>query len=292
MIARIYRTVLPFGIRKVIANVRSEIFWLRFNKFFKENPELKLKYENEIRFFDKIKRGLVFPYEFALKYNEKDVQVQRDESKALYYVMHGDKKLYFPESMSIEKIQNIYNSLLMEQDMKSPHRYLTKEFNITEETILADVGCAEGILALESIERAKRVYLFEYDTEWVKALEATFMPWQDKVTIVPKYVSDKSGGNTTTIDDYFRDIQGSLLIKMDVEGSEETVLAGAAETLNREHIKILCCTYHRQNDSEKFRQFFNAKGFQTEFSEGYMFFMQDKLFKPPYFRKGLIRAWK
>jgi hypothetical protein len=292
MIARIYRTVLPLGIRKAIANARSEIFWLRFNKFFKENPELKLKYENEIRFFDKIKRGLVFPYEFALKYKEKDIQVKRDESKALYYVMHGDKKLYFPESMSIEKIQNIYNSLLMEQDMKSPHRYLTKEFNITEETILADVGCAEGILALESIERAKRVYLFEYDTEWVKALEATFMPWQDKVTIVPKYVSDKSGSNTTTIDDYFRYIQGSLLIKMDVEGSEEAVLAGAAETLNREHIKILCCTYHRQNDSEKFRQFFNSKGFQTEFSEGYMFFMQDKFIKPPYFRKGLIRAWK
>lgn len=296
MIKKIYRAVIPKKIRKEISAARvrknNKILWLEFREFFKDNLKLKMKYEKEIQFLEKKNELMTFPYEFALKYNPEDVNVSRNTINGLCYVVHCGKELYFPRKMSREEIQEKYNNLLIEQDVKSPHRYLTKTFDIDEGMIVADVGCAEGVLALEAIEKVKRVYLFECKKEWVEALNATFMPWQDKVILVQKYVSDTVNGDTTTIDAYLKDCRDSILIKMDVEGAEASVLTGSRKTLDKDNVEIICCTYHRQNDAEEFQQLFSSKGFQTEFTDGYIFWKYDKIFKPPYFRKGLIRAWK
>ncbi|MDD4564166.1 MAG: FkbM family methyltransferase [Eubacteriales bacterium] len=296
MIKWIYRAVVPEKIRKAIniprVKKKTKILWLQFREFFKNNPESKLKYEKEIRFFEQRNQFQIFPYEFTLKYNPENVIVQKDINNGLHYVMHCGKRLYFPRKMPREEIQKKYNNLMIEQDAESPHRYLTEAFGIDKGMILADVGCAEGMLSLEVIELTKKVYLFEYKKEWVDALNATFMQWKDKVTIVQKYVSDTRSNNTTTIDNFFKDSHDSLLIKMDVEGAESKVLSGGNETLKGKNVKVICCTYHKQNDAEEFQQLLNSKGYKTEFTDGYMFWKSDKSFKPPYFRKGLIRGWK
>ena len=82
----------------------------------------------------------------------------------------------------------------MEQDHRSPHRYFDhiEEF---KDKVLLDVGAAEGILSLMAIEQVKHVYLFECSEDWIDALNKTFEPWKDKVTIIKKFVSDKDDEN-------------------------------------------------------------------------------------------------
>lgn len=51
-------------------------------------------------------------------------------------------------------------------------------------SIVADIGTAEGIFALNIIHSVKKVYLFECDPEWIIPLEKTFAPWINKIEIV------------------------------------------------------------------------------------------------------------
>ena len=93
--------------------------------------------------------------------------------------------------------------------------------------VFVDVGCAEGYSSLEIIEEAKHVYLFEQDEQWLEAIRATFEPWQDKVTIVQKYVSDHNSSREQTLDDFFNNQTNEhLFLKMDIEGAERHALAG------------------------------------------------------------------
>lgn len=43
-----------------------------------------------------------------------------------------------------EKAETYYRYILLEQDEKSPHRYLTSEFDVSEGDVVVDVGVAEG----------------------------------------------------------------------------------------------------------------------------------------------------
>ena len=67
--------------------------------------------------------------------------------------------------------------------------YVFLSYSSLEDVTLLDVGAAEGFFALSVIEHVKEIILFECDVEWIKALEATFKPWKDKVFIINKYVS-------------------------------------------------------------------------------------------------------
>ncbi len=66
--------------------------------------------------------------------------------------------MFFKRSWSEEKIRKYFNELLIEQDIRSPHLYLTNDFNTTEETTIADVGVAEGNSSLSVVEKAKSLY--------------------------------------------------------------------------------------------------------------------------------------
>ena len=110
--------------------------------------------------------------------------------------------------------------IAVEQDSASPHRYLTDNFNVTEGSVIADVGAAEGNFSLSVIEKVAHTYIFEPDPAWVKALEATFAPWIEKVTIVQKLVGNQTTGNYITLDDYFRDKNKPDFIKADVDNAD------------------------------------------------------------------------
>jgi hypothetical protein len=296
VIKRLLKSIMPWAIRVALSEYKNSLLdadlLARINKYFEKNDKDKEKYKRELELLNTTKTVNVFPYSFVYKYNAKDILVTKDKKSGLSYVLHNNRKLYFPKGISKRDIQQIYSSLLVEQDNNSPHKYLTETFNISDKDIFVDVGSAEGILSLDLVDKAKAVYLFEYEERWIEALEATFAPWKDKVTIVKKYVSDKVSEHETTIDSYFREFQENLLIKIDVEGAESSVLSGATETLKKDNVKIICCTYHKQEDAEKFEMLLNRLGYKTEFSNGYMLWKYCKELKPPFFRKGLIRAWK
>src|SRR5215213_5118684 len=98
--------------------------------------------EQEVINFLKKNKPAIFPYSFPKKYKQENIQVYKDEQLGLNYVIENGKRLYFKRSWSAEVIQEKYNFLLMEQDIDSPHRYLTDSFSVEENDVVADIGVA------------------------------------------------------------------------------------------------------------------------------------------------------
>lgn len=93
---------------------------------------------------------------------------------------------------------------------------MTSRFTVEEGEVLFDIGCAEGNIALAHVEKAGRVVLFECDEEWIEALNATFAPWKEKVTIIPKLVSSHTHEATVSIGDFLKTFpQKPHFVKMD-----------------------------------------------------------------------------
>lgn len=250
----------------------------------------ELNFKSEISYLKE--NGLtVFPYPFEKKYKNRDVIVGYD--KGMQFVEYFGKKMFFQKSHSVEHIKYYFNSILMEQDKDSPHRYCDGQFQVQCGDTIVDLGVAEGNFSLEHVDRAEKVFLFESNPKWVEALKRTFEPYSEKVEIINKEVSESSAENQIALDDIPFLSQRPLLIKIDVDGAEVSVLKGMTKLLKEnENIKIAICTYHSQNDSEEFEVFFKDLGFETKFSPGYMLFYHDKKIKRPFFRKGVLRAWK
>ncbi|NLY25878.1 MAG: methyltransferase [Bacteroidales bacterium] len=228
---------------------------------------------------------------FQEKYDAGEVEVFTDPSNGLPYVITDGKRLYFKRSQNRRTVQLMFNGLRIEQDAEAPHCYTDADFRITEDEILADVGCAEGYFSLMHIEKTKRIYLFEQDREWIEALEATFSPWREKISIIPRFVSDRDNNNEITLDNYFRETEEKPgFYKIDVEGAEASVLKGMEELL-RAPVKIALCTYHHQHDFELFSRFFKEHRFHHRPNRGLMIYQNDLAeTTPPFFRRCMIKA--
>lgn len=240
------------------------------------------------------KEGMsVFPYHFREKYKKSDIVVYSDSESGMNYVKHDNKNLYFPPDMDEKDVQTVYSSLLVEQDPQSPHRYLSEEFNIDPDSILMDIGAAEGILSLDLVEKVHKVFLFEVDERWIKALSKTFEPWKEKIVIINKYVSDIDNETSVKLDTLKSQFdRNSIFLKLDVEGAEEKVLKGAQDILTSDkyNCKSAICTYHNQKDYDTLSRLMTNFGYNVEATDGYMLFIYDPHISAPYFRKGLIRC--
>ena len=157
------------------------------NHYFDHNVAKKEEYRQEIRFLNESSntsniRTFIFPYSFVSRHRSEDVEVNVDNETGLLYVMHSGKKLFYNRDYTTkEGVQRRYNSVCIEQDEQSPHRYLSKTFNIDDNSVVADIGAAEGNFSVDIIDRARMLYVFEPDAKWVEALSKTFEPWKHKV---------------------------------------------------------------------------------------------------------------
>ena len=247
-----------------------------------------------------------FNYPYAAKYRFKKVKVYLDPQNGLHYVITKEqKRLYFKRNQSRSQISKNYISLCMEQDEHSPHYYCFNLPDISPNTVLADIGAADGNFSLKFIEKIKKLYLFECNPDWIEALEATFRPWKEKVEIINKYVLDdeekereQKKNNSISLDRFFDDKEKPTLVKMDVEGVEAKILAGARKLLAHKSISdLLICTYHRHGDEQKLTQILCENGYSVKPSEGYMLFLQEysnpfSMENPIDFRRGIIHASK
>jgi hypothetical protein len=238
-------------------------------------------------------------YPFVKKYHYRKIKPIYDTANTMYYVYHNGKKLYFKRSWTKVQICNMYNELCAEQDMRSPHSYRNFPVQYKYDDIAVDAGAAEGIWALDVIDKVKTLYIFEYEEEWIDALRITFAPWKDKTIIVPACISSNSDEyGKIALDDYFlsRNIFPSI-IKADIEGSETDMLKGAPVVFSKYIREAILCTYHNTEDYEVLSKMLEQFGFQTRFSEGYMFCIY---FEPDYhcddipkiIRKGLVYGLK
>lgn len=290
-----------FKVRKYKTNLKNNWYWNKQGKLLRKKiiqeynqiPEEKIS-SDEKEVLDYLKKNKIslLPYEFVKKYRKQSVRVVHNFDNGLKYVNFNDKKLYFRRDWDKKKIRRYFLNLLAEQDSYSPHCYLTDDFNLEYGSVVVDVGSAEGFFSLMVIDKAKKIYVFEQDLLWKEALEATFKPWNEKVTIINKFVSAETNKDKIALDEYFSDIEIDF-IKIDVEGNEREVLYGSEKLLYNSHLqKIVLATYHLHNDEKDLLAFLKEKEFYCTFSRGFIAFYYQKRFDPPYLRRCLIRAIK
>jgi len=234
----------------------------------------------------------VFPYDYVEKYHWQDIKMEYDKKEKMYYtLLFGDKRLYFKQKMTKRSCAEYISSIACEQDLQSPHCYLSDTFTVGDSAALVDAGAAEGYFALSVIDKAQKIYLFEPDSEWRKALEATFRPWREKVEIVPKFVDVRDNETSVSLDAFFENRTYPTFIKADIEGFEKNLLLGAKNILTTaSSLSIAICAYHRQNDYEDLSKILSEYNFSLAPSHGFMFLYTDGTF--PYLRRGILRAQK
>ncbi|WP_299155694.1 rRNA adenine N-6-methyltransferase family protein [uncultured Christiangramia sp.] len=297
VILRFLKTIIPSNLRmQLVRKYQQEKSRISNSSLrrkiiaFYRNSSCISKEENEVICFLEKNDLQVFPYDFVFKYDKSKIRVFVDEELHLKYVMHFSKKLYFKRSLTVSAIQSLYRGLLIDQDENSPHKYLNRDFQVKPSDVVVDAGAAEGNFSLEIIERVKFIYLFECDPEWVEPLQATFAPWKEKVKIINKKIGSKNTSEEISLDTFFEK-QGFTFVKADIEGDESNLLCGASNILAQDiSLKLVLCTYHKQNDYVNFRELLSENEFRTTSTNGFIIFFYDKWIKPPYLRKALIRA--
>jgi len=291
------KNLFPAFIKNPINNIRNKRRWVSQYKaiinFYDKKPSLSNEEVEVINHLKKIKRLVVFPYDYTSSWDFMSVKVFLDDISGLRYVLHNSKRLYFKRDMSEIEIKGIYFGLINEQSPKSPHLYLTDYFTVENNSVVADFGAAEGIFSLNVIELVSKIYLFEPDPSWIEALDLTFKPWNQKVIIVNKFVGKNLNESTETIDHYFSNIKLDF-IKADIEGSEGDMLKGAFKTLAiNKKMKMAITTYHQQFDFDDISNILSQNfNFSIEHSYGFMLYFITNNLKPPYLRRGILRGVK
>lgn len=265
--------------------------------YFTLNKEDANNYGSELNYIKDTNGISAFPYRQIKTCNIPKYGF--DAEKKLPFVTHNNKKLFFPSNWTPELACEKYRYYIEKENLlgggfteKAPHQYITDSFHVEQGDIVVDAGCAEALFALDSVEKAKHVYLLEADAIWLKPLQATFAPYKDKVTIIQKILSGEKSENAITLDSLFDKFsEESFFVKMDIEGAEESVIQGSKDFLTSQNkIKLACCTYHRANHAESISLLLKKFGYNFVFSDGFMLFPWDSHQQPPYFRRGLIRA--
>jgi hypothetical protein len=285
----LYRIFVPKPVRTGILKrkLRKKIL-----EYFSSLPREEINEEQKevLRYLEQ-NPVVTYPYPFNANYQAENIEVFLDRDSRMRYVIHEGKRLYFKRRWGVRRIRRAWSELLKEQDPGSPHRYLAGNFGISDEDVVADIGAAEGNFALSAVEKAKKIYLFEYDREWTEALEMTFAPWKEKVMIINRYVAEADQGKFIRFDSFFKHNNDITFVKIDVDGFEKKVLDGCSELLGSNvPLKIALCTYHKAEDEHDFTALLLGRGFNVRPSAGYTIFYYDKKLKAPWLRRGLIRA--
>jgi hypothetical protein len=238
----------------------------------------------------------VFNDFFIARYLWRHVKVAFDKNNGLHYVRTAEgRRLYFKRGMTEKEVRHMYNGLCIEQDRLSPHNYCFDDLSVDSNSVFADIGAAEGNFSLKFIDKIKKVYLFESDSNWIEALEATFHPWKEKTVIVDKYVSSYNDDKCASLDTFFQDKEKPNLLKLDVEGAESKVIEGAKQLCEKNVNDLLVCAYHRTGDEKKLSKQLKEMDYKIKLSPGYMLFLWEHnhsydLQATFDFRKGLIHA--
>lgn len=221
-------------------------------------------------------RVQVFNYEFTDKYVEdyQNPSIEYDSEADMGYILHEGKRMYFPKGWSHETISRYFRNIMMEQDSESPHCYFKEGYEIRCGDIVLEAGAAEGYFSLSVIDLVSKLFIVECDDGWMEALRYTFAPYKEKVVFIKKYLGAYNDDEHVTLDSIIGD--GRLdFIKMDIEGAELSALQGGKKVFWNNSLSCALCCYHKSTDENSLAWLLNEYGYETEFSNGYMFFKYD-----------------
>lgn len=212
----------------------------------------------------------MYCYPFYDEYLYKFVPINYDVSNSLYYGIYAGKRMYLAKKFNTEqKARAYFNAVTMEQDSRSPHCYWNNKNMKNVFGVGVDVGAAEGIYALSIIEQIEHIYLVEADEGWVEALGYTFAPYENKVTIINKFISNEDSSSCARLDTLLENKKIDFL-KMDIEGMEYAALEGMENLLNNNNINLAICVYHHQEDNYLISHWLKKHGYNSSNSSGYV----------------------
>lgn len=241
-----------------------------------------------------------FPYDFTKNYRQP-LEINFDPITSHLAVNTSEQiKLFFPKKYSAQNAATFYNWILMEQDPASPHKYTTDHFSPDANSVVLDIGSAEGLFALTHLRNAQKVLVIEKDPSWLDALKITFgqlnLPsvLYNKCEVIEKYIAKEDTENTITIETLLKgrlEPDSNIFLKMDIEGMEYEVLKSSENFLRNSpaKIKIALACYHYHHDAERLQLILNEWGFKTSFSDGYILTYMNGMHHP-YYRKCILRA--
>ena len=239
--------------------------------------------------------GLWMPFPYA-RVKPSIATVEVGESEGYPFVLHRNRRLFFRAGTEKWKVERWYRAFIEEEGItgsgileKHPHNYQSADHVVEQGDVLLDIGCSEALFTLDNIDKVSAACVFEADEAWRIPLERTFAG-EKKVSIVMKFVGDRTEGNCVKVTDVVAgNPDATYFVKMDIEGGERIVLESLREFFKTHKVKLSCCTYHRQDDAEVIERMLREMGFSVEYSEGYMLVLMNGM-QYPYFRKGVIYA--
>lgn len=278
--------VYGFGFEKQM--VTSANFLLNVNVLQKYEKESDAEIQHSISSI-KTKNEFDVFCGYCPKPREKYI-VEWDEKYDMPYVIFEGKRIYYPRNkqFSIVDGHQCVMGLEYEQQLGSPHTYITEHHNINDGDVVIDAGVCEGNFAIKYIDRISKLYLIECNPNWIYPLQLTFKDYLEKIVICQKFLSDKNDERNITIDEL---VNGEKVdfIKMDIEGAEVSALKGAKYTFENNNIKCSICAYHRHGDEENIRNILDSYGYSSSVSRGHMLFHCDpERFKWSELRHGII----
>lgn len=231
--------------------------------------------------------GMVPPYEWVNEYRPENIRLDKDESTGMLFATIDGRRIFFPGKLSEANVRRAVSTGLMEQDRRSPHRYVGDGFNVDQGDIGVFIGASDGLFCAGLIDRLSKAYLFEPDTVWQESLRATFSPWRDKVQILALAVSGRTCVGQTTLDEFFQKRPLPNYIQADIEGSESDLLKGAERVLrDSSKLRLSLCTYHKRLDFPRFSGTLSGLGYEVTHSPGFYFLGVRR----PYLRRGVLYA--
>ena len=183
--------------------------------------------------------------------------------------------LYFPNEFGMIGLYHVLTEAMYRRNW---HFYTPPETPLEKGDVVFDCGSAEGLFMLLARNTGASGLIFEPHPTYLRALRLTFAN-DAAVTIVDaalsnhnesafllessygsRIVGDGDNGqhikiNVETIDSAAQRTRCiPTFLKADIEGYEQKMLEGAAETISSARPKIAITTYHDENDLESIRK--------------------------------------
>jgi hypothetical protein len=273
--------------RNVLIEFQNKTLARKIQRHYGHNPEVQ-----EIITFLMSNRVEMIPYFYREEYEKREIEVKLDKEDDLYFVEVEGNNIYFPKEMTEKYIKDSVRVAMIEQDERSPHKYLpTKSIGIQGDVAVL-CGASDGIYALQIINNFKKIYLFEANHLWMKPIQKTLRNYLDKIEVVPYFVSDEDGENSITLDSFFKNKNERVnYIQADIENAELMMLKGSDQLIsNADNLTLALCCYHSATQERHITEFLEERHYKVQPSSGFLLMWMDFPLKPPYLRRGVLYA--